>query len=84
MNESIAVINSVEFINLQPLEISPLMSACEIKVLYIGDTVHDFEVASILGADCALYAGGHHDRERLEACGVAVFDDFRELIQIIK
>lgn len=37
MNESIAVINSVEFINLQPLEISPLMSACEIKVLYIGE-----------------------------------------------
>lgn len=37
MNQSIAVINSIEFINLQPLEISPLMSACEIKVLYLGE-----------------------------------------------
>lgn len=54
------------------------------KILYIGDTVHDFEVASIMGADCALYAGGHHDRERLEACGVMVFDNFSELKNIIK
>lgn len=54
------------------------------KILYIGDTVHDFEVANIMGADCALYTGGHHDRKRLEACGVAVFDNFRELIKIIE
>ena len=25
-----------EFINLQPLDINPLMSACEIKVFYLG------------------------------------------------
>ncbi len=36
MNKSIATINAPEFINLQPLEINPLMSSCEIKVLYIG------------------------------------------------
>ena len=29
-------IQSPEFINLQPLEINPLMSACEVKVLYVG------------------------------------------------
>ena len=54
------------------------------KVLYIGDTIHDFEVAKILGADCALYTGGHQDRERLEACDAYVFDDFSELEKIIK
>lgn len=32
----ISTINSPEFINLQPLEINPLMSKCEIKVLYVG------------------------------------------------
>ena len=37
MHKSIATINSPEFINLQPLEINPLMSKCEIKVLYIGE-----------------------------------------------
>ena len=36
MNKSIATINSPQFINLQPLDINPLMSKCEIKVLYVG------------------------------------------------
>ena len=36
MYQSIATIDSPEFINLQPLEINPLMSSCEIKVLYLG------------------------------------------------
>lgn len=37
MHQSIATIASPEFINLQPLDINPLMSRCEIKVLYLGD-----------------------------------------------
>lgn len=37
MHQSIATIDSPEFINLQPLELNPLMSKCEIKVLYIGE-----------------------------------------------
>lgn len=37
MNKSIATIQSPEFINLTPLEINPLMSACEVKVLYVGE-----------------------------------------------
>lgn len=35
--KSIATISSPEFINLQPLDINPLMSSCEIKVLYVGE-----------------------------------------------
>ena len=34
--QSIATINAPEFINLQPLDINPMMSKCEIKVLYLG------------------------------------------------
>jgi hypothetical protein len=37
MHQSIATIDSPEFINLQPLDINPLMSKCEIKVLYVGE-----------------------------------------------
>ena len=37
MHQTIATIDSPEFINLQPLEINPLMSSCEIKVLYLGE-----------------------------------------------
>lgn len=36
MHRSIATIDSPEFINLQPLDINPMMSKCEIKVLYVG------------------------------------------------
>ena len=36
-HQSIATISSPEFINLQPLDINPLMSKCQIKVLYIGE-----------------------------------------------
>lgn len=36
-HQSIATISSPEFINLQPLDINPLMSKCEIKVLYVGE-----------------------------------------------
>ena len=36
MHQSVATINSPEFLNLQPLDINPLMSKCEIKVLYLG------------------------------------------------
>lgn len=37
MHKSVATIDSPEFINLQPLDINPLMSKCEIKVLYLGE-----------------------------------------------
>ena len=37
MHQSIATIDSPEFINLQPLDVNPLMSSCEIKVLYLGE-----------------------------------------------
>ena len=44
------------------------------RAVLLGDTTHDFEVATLLGADCILIAAGHHDRERLCACGVPVVD----------
>ena len=33
---SVATIDSPEFVNLQPMDINPLMSKCDVKVLYIG------------------------------------------------
>jgi len=48
-------------------------------VLFVGDTVHDFEVAEAMGVNCALVANGHNSRERLEVCGVPVLDSLCEL-----
>ena len=36
-HQSVATIDNPEFINLQPLDISPLISSCDIKVLYIDE-----------------------------------------------
>ena len=53
MHQSVATIDSPEFLNLQPLDLNPLMSKCEIKVLYVGaNRNHTFiteEVAAEIG-----------------------------------
>jgi phosphoglycolate phosphatase len=49
------------------------------EVLFIGDTLHDFEVAQAMGVDCILIANGHNSRPRLETCGVPVFDSFADM-----
>ena len=49
------------------------------EVLFIGDTVHDFDVAEAMGVDCILVEGGHNSAARLEACGVPVFPSLVEV-----
>ncbi|MBE6593797.1 MAG: HAD family hydrolase [Ruminococcaceae bacterium] len=56
------------------------------KVLFIGDTTHDYETARILGADCYLISAGHHPEHKLRAVSdeVKVFGTLRELIEYLK
>lgn len=49
------------------------------ETLMIGDTLHDYEVAAEIGADCVLVANGHQSRKKLESCGTIVVDDFEKL-----
>ncbi len=53
------------------------------EVLFVGDTLHDFEVAEAMGVPCALVANGHNSRERLETSGVPVFDSLRKLLNLL-
>jgi hypothetical protein len=53
MNTSLATINSPEFINLTPLDINPLMSSCEIKVLYIGENRNHSYITKEVATDMA-------------------------------
>ena len=52
-HQSIATINSPEFINLQPLDINPLMSKCEIKVLYLGENRNKSYISKEVAAEMA-------------------------------
>ena len=53
MHQSIATIDSPEFVNLQPLDINPLMSSCEIKVLYIGENRNRTFISKEVAAEMA-------------------------------
>ena len=53
MHQSIATISSPEFINLQPLDINPLMSKCEIKVLYVGENRNHSYITKDVAAEMA-------------------------------
>ena len=49
------------------------------KVLLVGDTVHDHEVAEALGCDCVLVADGHQFKDRLLGCGREVVDSISSI-----
>jgi len=50
------------------------------ELILIGDTVHDFEVASELGCQCILIANGHQSKQILESTGVLVIDELGQLL----
>ena len=52
-HQSLATIDSPEFINLQPLDINPLMSSCEIKVLYVGGNRNHSYITKEVASDMA-------------------------------
>lgn len=54
------------------------------NILLIGDTIHDYEVAEEINADCILISHGHQDEERLLKLGIHVVKDFDELSNLLK
>ncbi|MDR2505216.1 MAG: HAD hydrolase-like protein [Oscillospiraceae bacterium] len=48
------------------------------RVLLIGDTTHDSEVAEALSCDCWLITNGHHNQEKLARCGRPLFGSLSE------
>jgi len=59
------------------------LDCCGSEVVLIGDTIHDFEVARAIGADCVLVPSGHQARERLESCGVRVPDSLKDVLTLM-
>ena len=56
------------------------------RVMFIGDTTHDYETAELLGADCYLISAGHQPAHKLMAAGdnVKVFPNLSALIEYLK
>lgn len=49
------------------------------KTIMIGDTLHDFEVASKLGLKSLLFSKGHNSLKRLKECGVPIVSSYKEI-----
>jgi len=49
------------------------------EVLFVGDTMHDFEVAKAIGVDCVLVCNGHNHPDKLRPCGVRVLNSMAEV-----
>ena len=47
--------------------------------LFVGDSVHDFEVAQSCGAGCVLFCGGHQAKHILEQTGAPVIETLTQL-----
>lgn len=54
------------------------MKTCKDEVWFIGDSIHDYEVAKSVGANCVLVSCGHQSKVRLQTCEVPVFDSLME------
>ena len=59
------------------------IQACTSDILLIGDTLHDFEIATDLKVDCVLYSKGHNSKNRLLDVSNSVINDLEELVGLI-
>ena len=48
------------------------------ETLLIGDTVHDYDVATEIGAECILIADGHQNYDVLQETGAPVFNNLKD------
>ena len=53
------------------------------EILLIGDTLHDFEIATDLKVDCILYSKGHNSENRLLEVSNPVINDLEDLVGLI-
>ena len=50
------------------------------ELIFVGDTLHDAEVASEICIDCILIPNGHYSEERIRSAGVPVFSSLTEFV----
>ncbi|WP_373116276.1 HAD family hydrolase [Holdemania massiliensis] len=53
------------------------------KMIMVGDSLHDWEVAEALGWECILIDRGHQSRKRLESSGKPVMSNILEAVSLI-
>lgn len=44
------------------------------EILFVGDTLHDHEVATAMGVDCVLVPSGHQSPDRISSSGAKIIE----------
>lgn len=53
------------------------------RIVLIGDSPHDYEVATKMGIDCILFSGGHSTKQELLSKNVIVIDHLHQLKEYV-
>lgn len=54
------------------------------EVLFIGDTIHDYEVAKEIGCDCLIICNGHQNFKRISSCDTNIINTISKVVDFIK
>jgi len=54
------------------------------EVLLIGDTLHDLEVANLIGCEILLFSGGHVDKCRLDSVSKPVINSLTQILSRVR
>lgn len=52
-------------------------------IWFVGDSMHDFEVARSVNANCVLVTTGHQSKNRLLSCNVPLMDNLMDSLEYI-
>ena len=64
-------------------ELMKELTASPERTVLIGDTVHDFEVASAIGAQSILIANGHNPSCKLNQCNAQVIQSINQVTDLL-
>ncbi len=53
------------------------------EVVFIGDTVHDFEVSKAVGSSCILIANGHQSKDVLKSVPAKIVDNISDVVNYV-
>ena len=53
------------------------------EAIFVGDTLHDYEVANAMNISCRLVSCGHQSVDRLKKAGVVIYSDISGILEEI-
>lgn len=65
------------------LELIDQLGVKKSRIIMVGDTTHDYEVATAIGIQCFLIPMGHQNAEQLSECKAVLLESHSELLSYL-